>query len=151
MRRPIESTPLIGHVSGFVVYQELHRFCDVWDYRNAMYQKLDKELIETLKKALASDPTNIDAANRYWKALGAWQCGGDVIEAFRPAALASRKGVIALAHAYRELFESSGEGPRPGYFDKELSRAMEVSLEGLPENESATVRWILDSIRSSRA
>ena len=126
---------------------------DVWDDRHVMYRETspDKELIESLKKALASDPTNIDAANRYWKALGVWQSGGHVIEAFRAAAIASCKGVAALARAYRELFESSGEGPRPVFFDKELSRAMKASLEGLPENERATVRWILDSIRSSGA
>ena len=30
----------------------------------------DKQTLETLRKVLVSDPTNVDAANLYWNALG---------------------------------------------------------------------------------
>jgi hypothetical protein len=118
-----------------------------------MYRKTspDKELLDNSKEALISDPTNIDAASRCWKALGSWQSGGHVIEAFRAAALASREGVVAFARAYRELFENSGEAPRPVLFDDELFRALKASVAGLPENERVNLQWVLESLRSSGA
>ena len=118
-----------------------------------MYRKTspDKEMVESLKQALISDPTNVEAANRYWRALGSWQSGGYVIEAFRAAALASREGVVAFAHAYRELFENSGEAPRPAFFDEEVFGVLKAGVVSLPENERAIVQWVLESLRSSEA
>ena len=109
----------------------------------------DRELLERLKHALASDPTNVDSANRYWKALGVRQSGRDVIETFRAAALASRDGVIAFAHAYRELSENSGEAPRLAFFDKELLRTLEASVASLPQREQHILHWVLQSVGSS--
>jgi hypothetical protein len=107
----------------------------------------DKQTLESLRQALNSDPTNLDAANRYWTALASFQCGGDVIEAYRRVALVSQEGVIALARAYRELFESSGEGPRAAYFDSDLLQALRSRLPELPEGDRRTVEWLLQSIR----
>lgn len=108
----------------------------------------DKELLESLKKALTSDPTNVEAANRYWRSLGPWQSGGHIVEAFRAAALASPEGVVAFARAYRELFENSGEAPRAVFFDEKLFRALEASVAGLAERERAVVQWLLQSLGS---
>jgi hypothetical protein len=107
----------------------------------------DKQTRETLRQALISDPTNLDAANRYWNAVGASQSGRYVIEAFRNAALTSHVGVVALARAYRELLQNSGEGPRAVFFDEHLVRALEASLPALSESDRSTVQWVLESIR----
>jgi hypothetical protein len=107
----------------------------------------DKQTLETLRQVLVSDPTNLDAANLYWNALGSFQSGRYVIGAFRSAALTSQAGVVAFAHAYRELFENSGEGPRKIFFDGELVRALKASIPELTESDRSTVQWVLNSIR----
>jgi hypothetical protein len=114
-----------------------------------MYRKTapDKQTVETLRQALISDPTNLDAANRYWNAVGTSQSGGYIIEAYRSAALTSHAGVIAFGRAYRELFENSGEPPRAIFFDKDLIQALEASLPALPQSDRSVVQWILQSIR----
>jgi hypothetical protein len=61
------------------------------------------------KNALDADPTNVEVASRYWSALASFagndvRSGGYLIEALRQCALDSA-GVIALARAYRELFD----------------------------------------------
>ena len=61
----------------------------------------DKQSRETLRQARISDPTNLDAANRYWDAVGVSQSGRYVIEAFRSAALTSHAGLSRL-HAHAE-------------------------------------------------
>ena len=109
-----------------------------------------RKLIE-LKKTLDSYPRNICAAHRYWDALGSVKgrdvrSGGFVIEAYRGCALASREGVVAIARAYRELFEKSGESPRPEVFDKELIEALKRQPPELPDNDQVTVQWVLTSI-----
>src|SRR6266850_831749 len=101
----------------------------------------DKQTLETLRRVLVSDRTNLDAASLYWNALGSFQSGRYVIEAFRSAALTSQAGVVAFAHAYRGLFENSGEGPRPIFFDGELVRALEDSIPELSESDRSTVQW----------
>lgn len=107
----------------------------------------DKQTLETLRQVLVSDPTNLDAANLYWNALGSLQSGRYVIEAFRGAALTSQAGIVAFARTYRKLFENSGEGPRAIFFDGELVRALEASIPALPESDRSTVQWVLHSIR----
>jgi len=79
-----------------------------------------------LRKTLKDNPANIELANRYWCALAGnrakgepdLRSGSDVIEAFREAAISSKKGIEVFARAYRDLFEISGESPRPAYFDE---------------------------------
>jgi hypothetical protein len=76
-----------------------------------------QESPDSLKRALFTDPENLDMANRYWRALGLHKGrdvrdGRYVVEAYRAAALASQDGVIALARAYRKLHQISGESPR---------------------------------------
>jgi hypothetical protein len=114
-----------------------------------MYRKTapDKQTLETLRQALISDPTNLDAANRYWNAVGSSQSGSYVIEAYRSAALTSQAGVVAFVRAYRELFENSGEPPRAIFFDKDLVEALEASLPALSQSDCSVVEWVLQSIR----
>ena len=107
----------------------------------------DRQTLETLWQALNSDPTNLDVANRYWNALAVSQCGRDVIETYRRAALMSPEGCIALARAYRQLFEDSGEGPRAVYFDSDLLYALRSHLPELPAGDRLVVDWVLQSIR----
>jgi len=104
-------------------------------------------VLDELKQTLLSNPTDIDAASRYWTAVGSAQSGQYVIEAFRSAALSSQAGVIALAPAYKELFENSGEPPRAPFFDKNLVSVLEIAAPTLSEPDRSTVEWILNSIR----
>ncbi len=110
-----------------------------------------QQKLANLKAALDSDPNNIEVAKRYWVALASSggydvRSGGFVIEAFRGAALASQAGAVAFAQAYRELFEKSGEKPRPELFDQDLVRALKTRLPDLSNSDQAVVQWILASI-----
>src|SRR5206468_8076633 len=116
------------------------------DDKNPIQKNLAK-----LKKTLASDPTNVEGASRYWVALASFgghdvRSGGFVIEAFRGCALASPAGAVAFARAYRELFEKSGEKPCAELFDKELLQALKTRLPDLSNDDQAIVQWILASI-----
>jgi hypothetical protein len=107
--------------------------------------------LANFKKALDADPARIEAANRYWNALGSFggedvRSGGYLIEAYRGCALASHAGVVALARAYQELFEKSGEAPRAELFDEELIRALQTGLPELSNGDRASVQWVLASI-----
>ena len=107
--------------------------------------------LANLKRTLDSDPTNIEAASRYWMELASFgghdvRSGGFVVEAFRGCALASHAGAAAFARAYRELFEKSGEKPRAALFDEKLLHALKASLPDLPNDDQANVQWVLASI-----
>jgi hypothetical protein len=107
--------------------------------------------LANLKRTLDSDPTNIDAANHYWAELSSLggndvRSGGFVIETFRGCAVASQEGAVAFARAYRELFEKSGEKPRPELFDNELLQALKKRLPDLSNGDQALVQWVLASI-----
>jgi hypothetical protein len=85
-----------------------------------------QQALANLKRTLDSDPTNIEAASRYWVQLASFggndvRSGGFVIEAFRGCALASPAGAVAFTRAYRELFEKSGEKPGSAFFDENCS------------------------------
>jgi len=112
--------------------------------------RIQQELAD-LKRNLDSDPTNVEAASRYWVKLASFggndvRSGGFVSEAFRRCALASPAGAVAFARASRELFEKSGEKPRPELFDEELIQALKICLPNLSSDEQAIVRWVLASI-----
>lgn len=107
--------------------------------------------LANLKATLDSDPANVELANRYWVELASFggqdvRSGGFVIEAFRQCALTSDAGVVAFARAYRELFEKSGEKPRPELFDEELLQALKTRLPDLSNESQAIVQWVLSSI-----
>jgi len=107
--------------------------------------------LSALKKILVAEPSNLDAANRYWDALSSVgghdvRSGGFVIEAYRACALASHEGVIAFARAYRELYERSGETPRRELFDEELSQVLETRLSALRDHDQDILEWILASV-----
>jgi hypothetical protein len=110
-----------------------------------------QQKLANLKKTFESNPTDVGAANRYWVELASFgghdvRSGGFVREAFRGCAIASRAGVVALAHAYRELFEKNGEKPRAELFDEELLRALKTRLPDLSNDDKAIVQWVLASI-----
>jgi hypothetical protein len=110
-----------------------------------------QQKLANVKRALDSDPTNVEVANRYWAELASLggndvRSGGFVIEAFRGCALASHEGTVAFARACRELFEKSGEKPRAELFDKELLQALKTRLPDLSNDDQAIVQWILASI-----
>jgi hypothetical protein len=109
-----------------------------------------QEELSAFKEVLLSEPSNLDAAHHYWNALGSLggydvRSGGFVIEAYRACALASHEGVLALARAYRELYERSGESPRRELFDEELRQALEAGLAALRSQDRDDVGWILES------
>jgi hypothetical protein len=110
--------------------------------------------LRILKAALAADPANLALAWRYWEVLGAWQgrdmrSGMHAIQVFREAALASLAGVQALAQAYRQLFEASGEKPR--VLDPHLARCVKSALEALSEGDRAVVQWLLNCVGNRTA
>jgi hypothetical protein len=110
-----------------------------------------QQKLADLKKTLDSDPTSVELAHRYWVELASVggrdvRSGGFVIEAFRNCAIASLAGVVAFAHAYHELFEKSGEKPRPDLFDGDLRQALKTRIPQLSNGDQAIVRWVLDSI-----
>jgi hypothetical protein len=110
-----------------------------------------QQKLAELKKTLDSDPTNVELAHRYWVELTSLagrdaRSGGFVIEAFRGCALASHQGVIAFARAYHELFEKSGEKPRPELFDGALLQALKSRLPDLSNGDQELVRWVLTAI-----
>ena len=110
-----------------------------------------QQQLANLKRTLDSDPTNIEAAHRYWAELSSLggndvRSGGFVIEAFRACALASDRGTVAFARAYRELFEKSAEKPRAELFDNELLQALKTRLPDLSNGDQALVQWVLASI-----
>ena len=69
-----------------------------------------------------------------------------MIEAYRAAAISSKDGVKALACAYRDLFQMSGEVPRPAYFDDQLVVALQAGMAKLSGSESSDLEWLLRSI-----
>jgi hypothetical protein len=104
-----------------------------------------------LKKELDADPGNIQAAEHYWAALASFgghdvRSGRFAIEAFRGCALASHAGVVALARAFRELYDMSGEKPRYEVFDEELLQALKMPLPDLSDEDRALLQWVLTSI-----
>jgi hypothetical protein len=105
-----------------------------------------EEALESIRQALKGDPTNLELANRYWKALDSARSGRDVIVAYRESALISGAGAAAFARAYRELFDVSGEAPRLPYFDQPLIEALQNSLSKLLGTDRENVQWILRSI-----
>jgi hypothetical protein len=112
---------------------------------------LQKQLAE-LKAALDADPTNVEAAERYWAALGSFagndiRSGGFLVETFRGCALASKQGIIAFARAYQELFAKTGEKPKAQLFDENLARTLKARLPELSETERGPVDWILASLK----
>ncbi len=111
-----------------------------------------QQKLADLKKTLDSDPANVESAIRYWSGLASFggndvRSGGFVIEAFRGCALATNTGVVALARAYRELFQKSGEKPRAAeLFDAELLQALKTRLPHLSNGDQAIVQWLMASI-----
>src|SRR5580700_9589251 len=90
----------------------------LWTNMSAEKEDPVQQSLADLQKTHDRDPTNGELAHRYWVELASLggrdtRSGGFVIEAFRGCALVSLQGVIAFARAYRELFEKSGERPRP--------------------------------------
>jgi hypothetical protein len=108
-------------------------------------ERHEKEL-QALRQNLKQDPTNLELANRYWKAVGSSQSGGYVRDAYRGAALASSVGAAAFARAYRELFSCSGEGPRMVHFDEPLIQALEDYLPQLTGEDHSNVEWVLQTL-----
>lgn len=114
------------------------------------YNLQQRKLI-SLKQDLDADSTNIEAAKRYWLALASFggqdvRSGKFAIEAFRGCALASHAGVVALARAFRELYEKSGEKPRAELFDPELLRALKARPTDSSGEDQSIVRWLLTSL-----
>jgi hypothetical protein len=112
---------------------------------------LQQTKLVNLKKKLDADPSNIEAAKGYWVALASFgghdvRSGKFAIEAFRGCALASHAGVVALARAFRELYDKSGEKPRSELVDEELLATLKDPLPDLSGEDQTLVQWFLTSI-----
>jgi hypothetical protein len=111
-----------------------------------------QQKLAELKKILDGDPTNLDAANRYWEELASLgeedvRSGGFVLEAYRKCALASAEGVVAFARGYRELFEKTGEKPSAKLLDEELLQTLKAACSELSGEDQEIVRWILTCVK----
>jgi hypothetical protein len=107
--------------------------------------------LAALASSLHDEPTSLERAWRYWRALGEYQghdvrSGVYVVQAFHAAALASPNGAAALARAYIELFKSTGEGPRSCLVDSELHTALSRAMDSLRGDGRLEVQWILDRL-----
>lgn len=107
--------------------------------------------LDSIRRDLSRDPTNIDLGRRYWRELrgpgGAdVRTGREALIAFRGGAIASPRGAVALAAALKELGEDSGEFPDPAKFDQELCEALRRSIGYLSDAEAELVRWLLTSL-----
>jgi predicted nucleic acid-binding Zn-ribbon protein len=104
-----------------------------------------------LRESMKQDPASLELANRYWRALagpgGDIRSGRDVIDAYREPALRSTEGAVAFAHAYRELFDVSGELPRLAYFDESLIQVLGNCVSQLSKRDRAAIEWVLNAIR----
>jgi hypothetical protein len=105
-----------------------------------------KKLRNAAKAAHQQEPTNIEVSKRYWDSFGATKTGGNIILAFRSAALHSTEGVVALVDAFQELMHNSGEPPRPKSFDPELRSAINQAMSVVDESERTKLTWLLTYI-----
>lgn len=104
--------------------------------------------VSELKVALDSSPDNLDVANQYWEAISGGfgydvRDGKRVIDTFRASAFKSDGGLAALIHAFRKLFDDSGELPRRSLFDPPLENLLHL-VARRPEDKLADgAAWIL--------
>jgi hypothetical protein len=101
-----------------------------------------------LKAVLESAPDDLDLANRYWDAISGRfgydvRDGKRVIDTFRASALKSNEGTAALIHAFRKLFDDSGELPRPSLFDPPLENLLRVVARQSDDKSADDAAWIL--------
>lgn len=61
-----------------------------------------------------------------------------------------RRRRAARPSAYHELFHSTGEAPRPAYFDEHLANTLKAALGGLSGSEGVDLEWLLRSIGELR-
>jgi hypothetical protein len=99
--------------------------------------------LNAIAASLDDAPACLERAWRYWEALGGSRSGGELVRAFRIAALASPEGAAAFAQAYVQLHAVSGEGPRPFFVDPELRCALACAIPSLSENDRRAVEWVL--------
>ena len=103
--------------------------------------------VAELKAALDSAPDNVNLANQYWDAISGRfgydvRNGKHVIDTFRASAIKSNDGMATLIHAFRNLFDDSGELPRRCLFDPPLENLLR--LVARQSNELADdAAWIL--------
>jgi hypothetical protein len=108
----------------------------------------DAELLE-LRKRFLEDPTDLAHANRYWQGLAKIYGHADfrtahyVVEAFGPAAVHSMEGAVALARAYQELFDLSGEPPKADALTPELRQALTEASTKVKGEDAAVINWVL--------
>ena len=110
---------------------------------------LQQTKLVNFKKDLDADPSNIETANRYWLALASFgghdvRSGRFAVEAYRGCALASAAGVVVFARAFRELYERTGEKPRPDLFDPQLLQALKARFPELESDDLAVVQWVVN-------
>lgn len=110
-----------------------------------------EEEIRKLREPLDAAPTDVHTAQRYWSGLGKvrgydFRSGRYVIDAFAHAAMSSDLGAIAFAQAYRELADSSGEGPRKCFFSDDLLSAIRRARENASGADRELLDWVVESI-----
>jgi hypothetical protein len=102
--------------------------------------------IDDLRKLLDQNPEDLRLAWEYWAALGDVRgtdvrSGRYVVEAFGRSAQTSDAGAIALAKAYEELCDVSGEGPMKRYFSDALISALHRTREHMAGDD-----WLITSL-----
>jgi hypothetical protein len=74
-------------------------------------ERLEKQL-QVLKQGLKQDPTNLELANRYWKAVVLAQSGRYVHDAYR-SGRSRRVSALRLSHGLtRSCFRAAERAPR---------------------------------------
>lgn len=113
--------------------------------------QLWKVKLDNLKKKLAEEPENLSVARELWEKLQGpkdfnYKSGNLAISIFKQAAVRTNEGVIQLAHAFKELVQTTGEKPRKESFDEELRLALTRACKELNDPDKTIVTWLYESI-----
>ena len=112
---------------------------------------LPKRLLGAVE-TLRAEPKNLEAAANVWRLCGSSdghdvRSAGWVNLAFKECALSSIDGVVAMACAYKELFEATGATPLPTDFDAQLLTAFRAAHL---QTSSSAVQWVLDTLKVAK-
>lgn len=105
----------------------------------------DEELAQAAVR-LDNNPLSRDAVEAYWRLLGPRRSGLELMRAFRRWALVSREGVCAMAAAYRDLWLTTGEGPRSSYIDPALLQRLADEEKSVDGQQADDIRWVLSGL-----
>ena len=104
-----------------------------------------REKLQDLEHRHAKYPLDLELANKLWNSLDSGindnlKSGARALKTFHEAALSSQEGMEALASAFMEVFDLTGQAPNIKDFSQELIAAIRnVPITGRSEN----LQWLI--------